>query len=496
MQDKITSLHSTFTINGEISNEDVRFVNITIDVMHTGKNLNDSFFDKGVVDSCIDSIKNTPVLGFIKYDKVSKEHDFAGHEHILTRTENGIEEKYIGSAYGVIPESCDPRWVMKMCDDGQEREFLQVDALLWEKFSDASSILYRDSEKGQSMELSVSSVEGYEDDDGVFHFEKFMFDGCCILGDDCVPAMTGANVKLKDEVQFAMNDFMRSVQGELNDKFAIFTKLVNEENYQGGVRNMPKTNTDFAQTVMEQFNDMAAIVSQYESMETRWGDTMPRFYIVDIQEQEVITVDAKDSYNYYGFPFSLDGDKPVIDFACGSRKKLRFENYEEGSTAPEGAFDFGKHIADIEEKAVAKVTDAEAKFTEAEEAKNEFESNYTQIKSEYDEIKPKYDEYVLAEEQRMAEELNAEKDAKFAEYEDALSESAEFAALKEKKDEMSVDDIEKECAVLFVKANRAKSNFSKTNSTAAVVGVLNDNDDEVLDGYVSTKKYGNIHVGK
>lgn len=496
MKDFKTSLHSTFSINGEISSDDTRFLRIVIDIMHTGENLNKSFFEKDVVDACVDSIKNTPVLGFIKYDKISQENDFGGHEHILTRTENGIEEKYIGSCYGVIPESCNPRWITKMCSDGQEREFLQVDALLWEKFSDATSILYRDGEKSESMELEVSSVRGYEDENGVFHFESFRFDGACILGDDVQPAMVDANVRL-NEVQFAMGDFAKSVQSELNDKFAMFTKLLDEEN-QGGVGDMTKPDTDFAQTVMEQLEDISIMVSQYETIETCWGEA-PRFYMADIQENEVIAVDRQDCYRYYGFPFSLNGDKPEIDFSNGVRKKIRYENYEEGTSALEGAFDFGKHIADIEGAAFAKideikaeVVEAEAKFAEAEQSKAETEAEYAQVKADYDEMKPKYDEYVQAEAQREAEELSAQKDAKFAEFEDVLSDSDEFAVLKEKKNEMSVKEIEGECSILFAKAVRSKMNFSKAGSSDAVVGVLADHDD-VADGYVPTK-YGNIRI--
>lgn len=243
MDNKFNSLHSTFSVNGEISDDDTRFLNITIDVLHTGENLNKSFFSKEVVDDCIDSIKNTPVLGFIKYDKFAQEADFKGHEYVLTRTENGIEDKYVGSAYGVIPESCNPRWFTKMCSDGVEREFLQVDALLWEKFSDSTDIVERDGEKAQSMELAVSSVEGDEDEDGIFHFEKFKFDGCCMLGDSVEPAMVDANVKVKD-VQFTSDDFVKEIQSELNEKFTKFTKLVKDKDEQGGVRNMPNPDTD------------------------------------------------------------------------------------------------------------------------------------------------------------------------------------------------------------------------------------------------------------
>ena len=487
MNKRFSSLHSTFSINGEISNNDTRFLNITIDVLHTGLNFNGSYFEKDVVDSCIDSIKNTPVLGFIKYNKADESVDFKGHEHILTKTENGVEEKYIGHAYGVIPESCNPRWITKMCSDGNEREFLQVDALLWEKFDDSTSILYRDVEKAQSMELEILSVDGYEDENEVFHFTKFKFDGCCILGEGVEPAMIDANVAIK-EVQFTMTDFVKNLQNELNDKFTTFTKVVNEKSNQGGIGIMP--NTDFAQTVMEQFSDISTMVSQHEVMVDRWGDAVPRFYLLDIQDNEVIVVDRKDNYRYFGFQFTVNGDKAEIDFANGNRKKVRYENYDDGVTVPEGSFDFGKHIAEMEETAFTKVNDANEKVATAETDKATAETNYSQIKADYDDIKPKYDAYVQADEQRQAAELEAQKDAKFAEYEDTLAENADFTALKERKGELSVDDIEKECAVLYVKVNRTKTNFSKTGSTA-VVGVMDDCD--VADGFVQTK-YGNIPV--
>lgn len=502
MENKTASLHSTFSINGELSDDDDRFLSITIDVMHTGKNLNNSYFEKDVVDSCIESIKNTPVLGFVKYNSMTHESDFKGHEYIMTRTENGIEEKYAGSAYGLIPEACNPRWVMKECSDGQEREFLQVDALLWTKFDDSASIIERDETKAQSMELSVSSIEGHEDEHGMFHFDKFMFDGCCILGDGVQPAMVDANVTLK-EVKFAIGDFTDSLQGELNDKFTKFTSLVSNGSKQGGVGDMPNANNEFSQTVLDQLEDMSVMISEYETVETCWGEA-PRFYLADIQDDEVIVYDASDHWRYYGFKFSCVGDKPEIDFESASRKKVRYEDYEDGAPAIEGAFDFDAHIAKIEGAFTAKVEEAEAKFAEveakateaeeklaeAEQSKVDVEAEYAQVKAEYEEIKPKYDEYVAAEAQREIDELNAQKDAKFAEYEESLAENADFAALKEKKDDMSVKDIENECAVLFWKMNRSKNSFSKENSKSAVLGVIGDSED-VADGYVHTK-YGDI----
>ena len=441
MNDKITSLHSTFSVSGELSRNDTRFLNIVIDVMHTGENLNYSYFDKSVVDSCIDSIKNTPVLGFIRYDEIANEKDFKGHERILTKTENGIEEKYLCSAYGVIPESCNPRWTNKMCSDGYEREFLQVDALLWTKFDDSTSIIERDVEKAQSMELSVASVEGYDDENGIFHFEKFQFDGCCLLGKDVQPAMVDANVTLK-EVQFSIDDFTESIRSELNDKLELFNTtfaaFVNDRSNQGGAENMSDT----------------------ENMEQVVEETSTDFeQVVENEEEVVETIECEEGVTAEFEVESADTETEIADVNA----------------------DFEKAKADYEEMV---------------SAFNQLKEEYESIKAEYEVIKPKYDEYVRAEEQRAKEELDAQKDAKFAEYENVLSEVPEFAALKEMKEEMSVNDIEKECALMFVKIALPKMNFSKSNTNTVALNVVNDECEfDTTEGYVNTK-YGLVRRGR
>jgi len=510
MQNKNISLPISFSVNNEISDKNNRFIDVTIDVLHTGLNYNGSIFNKEVVDENIDTIKNTPILGFITevpYD----DKDFKGHEYIIAKTDkDGVTRKYIGSAYGVIPESCNPRWITKTTDSGVEREFLQVDGILWTKFKDATDIMIEDVEKPESMELYPYDIDGYENEDGDFVFTKFSFDGCCILGSKVEPAMENAKI----EVQFTMSDFVKSIQNELNDKYSAFTKIVNDTNTftesnlvnektNGGVEIME--NTDFAQTLLSQFEDISAQVRQHETFTDRWGYECARYYAVDVQENEVIVVDAKNNYNYFGLSFTVNGDKAEIDFESAKRKKLRYEDYEDGSSI-EGAFDFGKHIEEIENNAFAKVEEAnakvsevegkvseyEAKVSEFEAAKNEIEEKYNQINAEFEEMKPKYEEFVKNEQIRIEAELDAQKDAEFTKYEAVLSDDAGFAALKEKKSEMSVKEIESELAIMFARKTLAQTDFSRTNDGAMTAGLI-DNDDK--DGFVETK-YGYIKVGR
>ena len=129
MRNSIYSLPVYFSVKNEVSNNDTRFLNCTIDVLHTSTNFNGSVFSKEVVEENIDTIKNTPILGYIR-EMPDGEYDFKGHEYIITKDENGLRRKNIGSAWGVIPESCSPRWYPKILDTG-EKESIPLTLADW-----------------------------------------------------------------------------------------------------------------------------------------------------------------------------------------------------------------------------------------------------------------------------------------------------------------------------------------------------------------------------
>lgn len=493
----------TFEKVEDIESADGRFTKVRIWLMHLGENFNGSIFEKDVVDKAVSTLEYIPIVAFIENNK-SGEKDCSNHRYIITKDEKGIRRKYMGNAYGVVMSSEDnnAHYEERLCDDGETRTFLVVDGLIWNMFEDSAEIVNRDLIKNQSMELwdDGSSINGYEDEDGLFHFTEFSFRAACILGDDYDPAMINSTV----EVQFTMSDFVKSIQSELSDKFITFTKMVNEKTNQGGIEIMEKT--DFTQTVLQQFEDISTMVREHETMRDRWGDSIPRYYAVDVQENEVIVVDRENGYNYFGFAFTINGDKPEIDFTSGKRKKISYEDYVDGATVPEGGFNFGSHISEIEDAAFAKVEEAnvkvseaegkvseyEAKVSEFETAKNEIEEKYNQINAEFEEMKPKYEEFVKNEQVRIEAELDAQKDAEFTKYEAVLSDDAGFAALKEKKSEMSVKEIESELAIMFARKTLAQTDFSRTNDGAMTAGLI-DNGDK--DGFVETK-YGYIKVGR
>ena len=506
----VLSFPVTFEKVEEVETADDRFTKVKVFLMHLGENLNKSAFEKSVVDKAIPTLQYIPIMGFIEMNE-DNEKDFSDHRYVITKDDKGVRRKYLGTPYGVIKSSDDnnAHYEERLCEDGETRTFLVTEGIIWNVLEDGADIFHRDLVKSQSMELYEKSIDGYEDEDGIFHFTDFSFRAACVLGDSVTPAMTGSTI----EVQFALSDFVQNIQSELNDKYTTFTKLteVVNEKTNGGAEIMNKT--DFVQTLLEQFSDISAMVRQHETFTDKWGYECSRYNAVDVQENEVIVVDAKNNYNYFGLSFTMNGDKAEIDFESGKRKKVRYEDYTEDSSI-EGAFDFGKHISEIEETAFAKVEEANAKVSETEEkvsefeakiaeteakvvefetAKNEIEEKYNQVNAEFEEMKPKYEDYVQAEQARIDAELDAQKDAEFAKYESVLTDNVEFEALKEKKADMTVKEIESECAILYARKNLAQANFSKADNGNMTAGLVDNNE---KDGFVSTTRYGYIPVSK
>lgn len=183
----------------QVSQLDGRFQKVKIWLMHLGRNYNNSIFQKEVVEEAIDSLKNTPILGYIEESRIG-DKDFRGHEVELVVEGGELKQRYIGQAFGVIPENCNPRWEQKTGDSGQILDYLVVDGLMWNKFDDAIDILNSHGEVAQSMELH-DDYDGYWDDEGYFVFTNFSFYGACLLGQDVLPAMQGASV----ETAFSIN---------------------------------------------------------------------------------------------------------------------------------------------------------------------------------------------------------------------------------------------------------------------------------------------------
>lgn len=461
----------SFTKKNEYETSDFRFIEVCIDVMHTGANLNKSSFTKEVIDAAIPSIYNTPILGYIVDGDNDDIKDFKGHEHELKITESDVKYVYAGQAYGVIPESCNPRWIVKDDGTGIEREYLRVDGLIWTKFNDPVDIFSRDNVKNHSVELTAMKFKP-ADKDGVLPVTDFKFDGCCILSTSdplILPAMTGsciaANFSVEDvaaqikerlyEYQAICQKYTKNISNEEKgedpmvdvnetpvDENAIVNPEISEpENgvftAEPSVENTINENNSIVEQPDEEQNSEFTLTQNQLRDEIRhqlskikivsnWdaNEKITRYYVEDIQDNEVITFDRLDC-NFYGIPYSMNGDNVKLDFANQKRKKIVYEDWDNGEVLP-----FIKTL-----------------FTEMTDKIVALTNDYSAASETINEIKPKLEAYQKAEADAAAAEMQAKRDALFTIMDEKLGDNAEYTALKANSN-IDYNELETQCYAL------------------------------------------------
>ena len=513
----------SFIKKGEYESSDFRFIDVSIDVMHTGANLNKTSFTKDAINKAVPTICNTPILGYVVDELDEEDKDFKGHEHELRITDKDVKYVYAGQAYGVIPESCNPRWIVKDDGTGIEREYLRVDGLIWTKFSDPVDIFTRDGTKNHSVELTDMAC-GPADKNGNVPVGSFKFDGCCILSttDPSIkPAMTGSCVT----ANFSVEDITAQIRDRLYEYQAIQQNYTaqndnpsdeekgdttpmneNEKNpamtenavAEGAVENpeietpaaentatkteteaapaenaAPEEGAENATTEVPAENtapaeeDEPAASSEFTltanqlrdevynallkvQVPSRWDNEcmIPKYWLTDIQGSEVIVTDS-GTYQLMGIPYSMNGDNVVLEYENIKRKKVIYEDWDNGDVMP-GLITMFSTLTD---KLV------------------ELSDSFTKAANEVSEIKPKLEAYQQAEADAKAAEMEAKRNALFATFDEKLGADAEYIALKENK-EISYSDLETKCYALV---GRKSAEFSyvpnKNNKRTVRFGV-------------------------
>ena len=514
----------SFIKKGEYESSDFRFIDVSIDVMHTGANLNKTSFTKDAINKAVPTIRNTPILGYVVDELDEEDKDFKGHEHELRITDKNVKYVYAGQAYGVIPESCNPRWIVKDDGTGIEREYLRVDGLIWTKFSDPVDIFTRDGTKNHSVELTDMAC-GPADKNGNVPVGSFKFDGCCIMSttDPSIkPAMTGscvtANFSVEDitaqirdrlyEYQAIQQNYTAQNDNPSDEEKGDTTPMNENEIKTPGVEenqvpaentvaptepagneatppnentvtepaaapaeenaapttepepasaepagtentapteNEPAAGAEFTLSANQLRDEIYNALLKVQ-VPSRWdSDCMiPKYWLTDILDSEVIVTDS-GTYQLMGIPYSMNGDNVVLDYANIKRKKVTYEDWDEGDVMP-GLITMFSTLTD---KLV------------------ELSDSFTKAANEVSEIKPKLEAYQKAEEEAVVAAEKAKRDELFSVMDEKLGADAEYIALKENK-EISYSDLETKCYALVGRKSAEFSYVPNKNNKGTV----------------------------
>lgn len=432
-------------------------------VCYTGRNRNNSFISKETFERCMPSIYNCPIV--CRYDR---ETDTIGsHDmELLTDKDGGMRIVNITHPVGIIPESAN-FWWEEIEDDSGLHEYLCVDALLWKR-QEAYKKIKESGITDESMEISVKDGEMV---DGVYIINRFEFTAFCLLG-TAQPCYESASLELfsRDDfkAQFAemMQEFkesFKSVQSSnevvihpqnnseggdevLEEKIALMAEFgltadmldfsieefspeelrVKFEELKAVVpATEPSDKTDNFALEGEFRKELSAAV-EAERIETCWGiDSRYWLWDYDREASEVYANDVTD-WNIYGFPYSMDGDRVVINFAEKKRMKLSLVPFDEGGHADP----IGGMFARVVEKYTANDTRWAEKYQNASDTISSMENELGALR-----------QFKTDTENAIAK---GERNEVFAQFEDLVGVEA-FENLREHCTEYSVEDLEEKC---------------------------------------------------
>lgn len=207
------------------SSYDDRYLPAEVVVMHSGLNRKGTYFSEQAIKSAEWSLKDIPILGFVK--ETDDGYDFDGHNMEIVKEDGVYQLKKLTKIIGRIPDNAVIKY-LDLSEDGNV--YVVTDGKLYSKYLDKElDILVKSPTKSVSMEIEVDDAY-IDEDDGSVHIEKYRYLGIVVLGDDVSPGMKGARIVIGDppEQEYSANTNNEKEDGEEMGKDKVVVEDVKE----------------------------------------------------------------------------------------------------------------------------------------------------------------------------------------------------------------------------------------------------------------------------
>lgn len=458
-------------------------------VMALGKNRNFSHFTKEAVDSALPTLFYSPVVANLQYDEENDTWYVGGHDREWT---SDHKLKDLTVPYGVVLNS-ETAYEDVIEKSGAVSTYLTCSIILWTgRYCDLLNAVY-DNETwfGQSMEIIPRKFRKLPEDERYTDITDFTFSCLTLLGksdqaeyhvEPCFPSASvilyANNIQISDD----FNQMFAEMKAELEKSgltvtspsyFTDHADSIKEDNILDKKLKLLERFGVKAEDLDFQINDMTLEVLEEkltkmqaehhedpqpasaftlnlfdrireirnelekETITTDWGYEMPRYWMVDVQGDEVIAEDYSDNFNLYGIPVTESGDAITLDMSKKKRKKRCFEDFDFGDSEPASY----SVASEMMEKFTAKIGELVTESAEKDASLQAAQENYTALESKYNALNTEFTEAKTAAYEAQKAEIWKRFDAK-------LAGTAEYDALKESKDELPVAELEQKCFAL------------------------------------------------
>lgn len=199
---------------------------VEVYVCHDGNNHHNMPIDLSVIKKAKKTLKNKFLVAGFDGD------DFEGHEP---------DEQIVG----FFPESSEMKFVEK---DG--RTYLVAQAIMSKIYAKWAYDVFVDDEdnyRSVSMEITVLGTE-VNNDDGLEHITKFVFNGVTLLGESHMPACEGANASI---IKFSKENALKVYSKRLKNSDKIKKNFVKDMELAEGLRKEESEKMDEKEKVVE-----------------------------------------------------------------------------------------------------------------------------------------------------------------------------------------------------------------------------------------------------
>lgn len=433
---------------------DDSLIPVDIKVMHDGLNLNNSTIFMDAIEDAKETLKNKPILGYIKKVDGDDTKDFSGHEIEVNLTENGIKIVALQRPLGVIPENNNYSITQE-----NGKNYVMCRGYLWKDYmNDAYEVLKNNPKKSVSMEIAVDDYDINED--GSINITKYRYLGISILGDDLLPGMENAELNVVGHFTKKDNkDFYNKIE-ELNKMLSEhFTIQQLDNTIEGGENMALEDKKDFVEE--EAKNEDAQPENFVRIYELSHDDIRTKLYrllapIEEADEDDYWISEVYDDYFIYGSAnkyYKQHYIKTDVDVALDGK---RVEVFVEYVTAEELA-----ELNTMRETYPLLVEEnKELRTYKEQKEKEEFEAEQARVR------KKKID-YINTEYEKVPEEVKDMFISKVDDYE-------------------TIEDLDADICVYIVKNKVVFSKTTKNEPSSVKLGLEKENNT------LNVSPYGNL----
>ena len=183
---KFARLDSCIQSFAEVDNANL--LKVKLSIQHDGANKNGTKFSLSNIRKAESTLRNIPILAYIKRDENGEAQDFDQHNMIqkVVETNDGYDlvTTYLEKPIGVIPTETEVTY-----EEINGRTYLCATGYIWKRYANEGfDILMQSEQKGTSMEIEI--YEGRKDKvDGLYDITDYGFLGVTCLGDDVESGM-------------------------------------------------------------------------------------------------------------------------------------------------------------------------------------------------------------------------------------------------------------------------------------------------------------------